>query len=291
MDAATLQKAMPGLTAAKAQAYLPGIEQAMIKCQITTVTRARHFLAQCGHESASLVYMEELASGAEYNGRADLGNTQPGDGPRFKGRGPIQVTGRNWYTKGKAALGIDLVNNPAQAALSPAAFLLTGYWWQANNMNSLCDQGTSSAVVLAVTRRINGGTNGLADRQSRFNATASLGNSILPAGCPTPVKPKSPPLPVAVDGHPNLSEGTLTVSEAWNTVAALQQAIGATPADGEFGPASAKKFQGHLGVTQDGQVGSGTIKAMQKKLGIAQDGAWGPGTTKALQTALNAKKF
>ena len=86
MNVETLQKAMPGLDHATAEAYLPLMEQAMNEFGINNPARAQMWLAQVGHESGSLRYMQEIASGAAYEGRADLGNTQPGDGRRFKGR-------------------------------------------------------------------------------------------------------------------------------------------------------------------------------------------------------------
>lgn len=80
-------------------ALLPAVMQALEECQCTTVDRVAMWMAQVGHESGGLLYLEEIADGSAYEGRPDLGNTQPGDGRRFKGRGPIQITGRHNYTK------------------------------------------------------------------------------------------------------------------------------------------------------------------------------------------------
>jgi putative chitinase len=132
---------------------------------ITTKPRLRHFLSQTAHESGGGRYKKELASGWDYEGRSDLGNTQPGDGPRFKGAGYIQLTGRaNYqdfanYIKDPAVMqGVDYV-----AANYP--FSSAGFWWQNNRMNELCDSNPS---VRDVTLRVNGGTNGLEDREMYY---------------------------------------------------------------------------------------------------------------------------
>jgi predicted chitinase len=80
-----------GVPSAKANLYAPYLVKAMDEASINTKTRIQFFLAQVLHESANFIYFEELASGAAYEGRRDLGNTQPGDGKRFKGRGPVQL--------------------------------------------------------------------------------------------------------------------------------------------------------------------------------------------------------
>jgi putative chitinase len=100
---------MPNLGQAKASQYLPHLNRALGEGQINTCKRKSAFLAQIAHESAQLRYFEEIASGAAYEGRRDLGNTQPGDGRRFKGRGPIQLTGRANYQRAGQALGLNLV--------------------------------------------------------------------------------------------------------------------------------------------------------------------------------------
>ena len=126
--------------------------------------RLIHFLAQLAHESGNFRYMEEIASGAAYEGRKDLGNTQLGDGKRFKGRGPIQLTGRANYRRYGQQLGIDFENNPAIVAIPSVGLLVACKFWFDNGLNALADQDD----VLTITRRINGGTNGLADRKAKL---------------------------------------------------------------------------------------------------------------------------
>ena len=133
---------------------------------ITTLPRIRHFISQCSHESACGVYTQEIASGTAYNGRTDLGNTQPGDGPRFKGAGYIQLTGRYNYQKFANFIGDQNVMQGVAYVAAHYPWTSAGYWWYANNMNALCDSGAS---VETITRRVNGGINGLSSRQMYYN--------------------------------------------------------------------------------------------------------------------------
>ena len=126
--------------------------------------RLIHFLAQLAHESGNFRYMEEIASGAAYEGRKDLGNTQAGDGKRYKGRGPIQLTGRANYRRYGQQLGIDFESNPTIVAIPSVGLLVACKFWADNGLNALADQDD----VLTITRRINGGTNGLADRKNNL---------------------------------------------------------------------------------------------------------------------------
>jgi putative chitinase len=159
-----LKAIMPNLSDADAARYLPHLNAAMAEGGITTPRRQAAFLAQLAHESGQLRYFEEIASGAAYEGRRDLGNTQPGDGVRFKGRGPIQLTGRANYTAASRALGVDLVSNPELAATPQMGFRIAQWFWNSRNLNSYADAGNFDAI----TYRVNGGYNGKAARDAYY---------------------------------------------------------------------------------------------------------------------------
>lgn len=144
--------------------YALAIEQACIRFGIVTPLQKAHFLAQLAHESDGFRTATEYASGRAYEGRKDLGNTEPGDGVRFKGRGLIQLTGRaNYAAYSQDTYGDDrCVRNPEMVAELPDAALAAGWFWRKKNINALADRDD----VVAVTRRINGGTNGLAHRKA-----------------------------------------------------------------------------------------------------------------------------
>jgi predicted chitinase/uncharacterized protein YukE len=162
----TLRKIMPFLSAKKAAAYLPLLNAAMAEANINTPRRQAAFLAQVAHESGQFRYMEEIASGAKYEGRKDLGNTQPGDGVLYKGRGPIQLTGRANYEAAGQALGLDLVNNPKTVSDPSVGFRTTAWYWDSRGLNDLADAGNFREI----THRINGGYNGQADREAYYAA-------------------------------------------------------------------------------------------------------------------------
>ena len=136
------------------------------KYEITTATRMRHFLSQTAHESGGGRYKQELASGVAYEGRTDLGNTSPGDGPKYKGAGYIQLTGKYNYSRLSEYLSDPRVMEGVEYVAENLPFTSAGYWWEDNKVNELVDSG---ADVLAVTKRVNGGTNGLADRQHYYD--------------------------------------------------------------------------------------------------------------------------
>ncbi len=165
-----LKRVMPNLSDAKARQVLPHLNKAMQEAQINTPKRQAAFLAQLAHESGELRYFEEIASGAAYEGRRDLGNVRPGDGVRFKGRGPIQLTGRANYRAAGRALGIDLENNPKRAADVDVGFRTAAWYWNSRGLNKYADAGNFREV----TRRINGGYNGLASREAYYRRALNV---------------------------------------------------------------------------------------------------------------------
>jgi putative chitinase len=127
-----LKAIMPQSTEANRQKYLPFLNQYMQEYGIMDGREAA-FVAQIGHESAQLRYVEEIASGAAYEGRKDLGNTQPGDGKRFKGRGLIQITGRKNYKQISDAWNVDFIAQPELLA-TPEYAVKSACWWYKNNV-------------------------------------------------------------------------------------------------------------------------------------------------------------
>lgn len=132
---------------------------------ITTPARICHFISQCSHESGLGKWSKEIASGAAYEGRKDLGNVHPGDGPRFKGAGYIQLTGRKNYQDFADSIGDPKVMEGAAYVAEKYPWTSAGFWWQKNEMNALCDRGAS---VKEITKKVNGGYNGLAEREKYY---------------------------------------------------------------------------------------------------------------------------
>ncbi len=173
-----LKQIMPNLPQDKRALYQPFLDKAMTEFEINTPLRVAAFLAQIAHESAEFKFMREIwgptAAQKRYEPTTtlskNLGNTQPGDGKRYMGRGPIQITGRANYQRYGSALGIDIVNNPDTAANPDVAFRVAGLYWKKNGLNELADQ----QMFKTITKRINGGFNGLEDRQKYYARAKSV---------------------------------------------------------------------------------------------------------------------
>lgn len=154
--------------------WVDPLQETAIAYDLATNLRAAMFLAQVGHETGGFRWLREIwgptAAQLGYEGRADLGNTQPGDGKRYMGRGLIQVTGRDNYIRLTERLrrrypeSPDFVADPDALCLPRWAALSAGDYWQSRSINVHADAGD----IVRVTRLINGGTNGLPDRRARY---------------------------------------------------------------------------------------------------------------------------
>jgi putative chitinase len=127
-----------------------------------TKQRSVYFLGQAAQETDGFHTLVEYASGQAYEGRHDLGNTHPGDGPRFKGRGIFQLTGRSNYHRYGHRLGVDLEGHPQFAALPQYAALTACQYWSDHDLNELADKDD----IRGITKAINGGYHGLSDRKT-----------------------------------------------------------------------------------------------------------------------------
>jgi len=146
--------------------FLDPLNETMGEYHIDTPLRQAHFLAQIGHESGELRYVRELASGKDYDtGRLakNLGNTpeEDGDGQRYKGRGLIQISGTANYRDLSRDLGEDFLANPQLLETPCYAAMSAGWFWNKKNLNTFADQD----LIRTITKRINGGFNGLEDRK------------------------------------------------------------------------------------------------------------------------------
>jgi putative chitinase len=227
------------------------LNKTLAKYSLNYDLRAAHFIAQCCEESEGFSRTEEHASGAEYEGRDDLGNTEDGDGVRFKGRGIIQLTGRGNYTAYGKLTGLDLVNNPVLAADPATSLVIACEYWTKNNLNLYADQDD----VLSISKITNTGSvgttmpNGLEARKRYLEkAKAALG------------MPGSGAASAAV---------RLKRNDVGAAVEALQRAlVGAgykISIDGNFGQgtqAAVQKFQREKGLHADGVAGPKTLAAL-----------------------------
>jgi len=181
-----LRRIMPNLAATKAESLLPHLNAAMAEFGIDTLLRTAAFAAQLAHESGEFRWMEEIwgptSAQKRYEPQTDLskrlGNSDAGDGLRFKGRGPIQLTGRANYSRFGGLLGLDLIGSPAQAAVPEVAFRIAALFWKNRGLNEFAEAGDFREV----TRRINGGFNGLEDRLKYYERAKSVLASGFVAG-------------------------------------------------------------------------------------------------------------
>lgn len=145
--------------------FLPNLNLFMPVYDITGKLREAAFIAQVLHESGMLKYTREIASGRAYEGRKDLGNVHPGDGIKFKGRGLIQLTGRFNYEAIGKVFGQDFIKNPDLLSTPSYAVKSACWFWQTRGLNELADHKAFETI----TKRINGGLNGYAERLHFYN--------------------------------------------------------------------------------------------------------------------------
>lgn len=265
---------MPQITAADVKALskhakqriIDGIvnnQKAIEAGGIDTPLRLCHFMAQLAHESAHFTVTKEFASGAAYEGRKDLGNTHPGDGVRYRGRGLIQTTGRANY--GEATRDIqkmdpsapDFVANNTALEEFPWALLAGISYWRRRNINAAADNDD----IVRVTKIINGGSNGLPDRR-QYLATAKkiwMGGGGAAVAAASPAKPAP-----AAGSHKVLKKGAKgdEVTQLQNEL--VEAGFNITP-DGDFGEHTedaVKAFQEQNDLEADGVVGDTTWAAL-----------------------------
>lgn len=213
---------------------------------INTKLRIAHFMGQVTHECAGFRTTEEFASGAAYEGRRDLGNTHKGDGKLFKGRGLIQLTGRFNYEKYANILGVDIDVHPVKAEEPVLALKIACEYWKQRNINAKSDNDD----IIAVTRAVNGGLNGLDDRRKYYRKAKTILSQM--------------------DGQIILSNqphGTMVLQRGsfGTAVGELQQKLKNEgyniTIDDDFGPATelaVVEFQKREGLVVDGIVGAKT---------------------------------
>jgi putative chitinase len=248
------------------------------KYEINTVNRAAGFLAQCGHESNGFTVLKEnlnySADGLNkifkkyfptvadatpyarnpekianrvYANRMGNGPESSGEGYKFRGRGAIQLTGKDNYTQFAKSVGLTLDEAVADLETLDGAIESACWFWQKNGLNAICDAND----ILKMTKRINGGTIGLEDRTKHYNHAKEIlgGGHVTEASVATTTATEYV---------------TVRLGSNNDTVKAVQKALGQT-ADGKFGPGTekaVKAWQTAHGLTADGIVGPATIKKM-----------------------------
>ena len=154
--------------------YLGPINDTLTLFEINTPKRIAAFIAQLVHESGSFKYHEEIADGHAYEGRKDLGNIIKGDGKRFKGRGLIQLTGRANYESFGKYVGVDFLSVPSLVAQPKYSALAAGWYWDRARLNEYADRDDFKSI----TKKINGGYNGLNDRIKHWQKCKAVLNVI-----------------------------------------------------------------------------------------------------------------
>jgi putative chitinase len=255
----------------EADAWADAALEILPKYEINTPNRVAGFFAQCGHESMGFKVLEEnLHYRAEtldkifpkyfknagrdanayakqpekianvvYASRMGNGDTASGDGYRFRGRGVIQLTGRDNYTNFGKTIGLTADQVVAYVITKKGALESACWYWNSRNINAACDAGD----IVKMTKLINGGTIGLDDRQKHYNEALAILGGAMPAAAPA------------------ASGGVLRRGSKGDDVKKMQAALGLT-ADGDFGPgteSALKKWQAANGLAADGVAGPKTL--------------------------------
>ena len=253
------------------------------KYEINTPERVAGFIAQCAHESNNFNSLEEnlnysesalnrvfgryFGTGGKKRNAAEyarnptkianyvymdefrkykMGNVTAGDGWLFRGRGLKQLTGRENYTKFGKTVGMTAEQAAEYVSTEKGAIESACWFWKTAKLNAIADKGD----IVKMTKKINGGDIGLADRTERYNAAIEI------MGGKVPAKSKSK--------KKSIEYVTVSVGSNNDTVKAVQSKLGLT-ADGIFGPGTkraVKQFQSKNGLTADGVAGPATLKAM-----------------------------
>lgn len=259
VDGEVLHQIAPRVSGAKLvhqtaiiDALSDALQSTLTSFEITSRLRIAHLLAQACHESDGFCTTVEYASGRAYERRADLGNTQPGDGPRFKGRGLFQLTGRANYKAYGDKLGVDLVADPDAAAEPVMSLRIACEYWKERKINPPADADD----VITVTRKINGGTNGIEMRRA-YLAKAKAALVRLEAMTIASTDPKKP--------------AVLRRGSKGEEVAALQARLKAAgypvAIDADFGAATelaVMHFQAANKLDADGIAGPATLGKLPK---------------------------
>jgi putative chitinase len=271
ITAAILKKIEPKAKAAVINDLAKYLAPALDAAGINTPNRVAHFLAQAAHESDGFKTLAEYwgptAAQSRYEGRADLGNTVKGDGSLFRGRGIFQITGRSNYTTIGKALGLDLITDPTVASTGEISVKTAIYYWNSRKLSVLADNDD----VKGITKKINGGYNGLDDRIARLAKVRTVIAEIFSAD--TPDHPVTDATPAPVTPTPDTTPFLVFAKLGMNNemVKIIQVALNhkgyILKIDGDYGKlteAAVTDFQKKNKLTVDGIVGPETYTAILK---------------------------
>ena len=234
------------------------LKAAMDKAGYTDKTERAMFLAQMAHETGNFKYSEEIHDGSNYEGSKMLGNTEPGDGKRFKGRGYIQITGRWNYGHYGKKVGVDLIKNPELAADPKVAADVAIAYWDERVDRAAAKRGD----VKKVTYGVNGGYNGLADREAKFRKYMGDSNYTAPGGgliasappssgdLSAPTQSESVGAPQPGDGRSKVKSKEEESKSSFDFGAALSKSMNNPALMGDFGPSGGSASFGGGSVKQ-----------------------------------------